>query len=179
MIAGAVRVGFDSSPLVTHTHTHTGSQLDSVPLCGDVGAEPERSGDQSSCCSTCSCRMLECVCVLLVGPSMSHLSLVSLQPVLPHTAVCFACGEAGKEDTVESAEDKFSLSLMECTICNEIIHPSCLKVTTVPVPTRPPVPLSSRVLSLLRWGRLRGSSTMRSPTVGSVPSATRRGRPAR
>lgn len=51
------------------------------------------------------------------------------QPVLPHTAVCFACGEAGKEDTVDSEEEKFSLSLMECTICNEIIHPSCLKVT--------------------------------------------------
>lgn len=51
-----------------------------------------------------------------------------VQPVLPHTAVCFACGEAGKEDTVESEEDKFNLSLMECTICNEIIHPSCLKV---------------------------------------------------
>uniref|UniRef100_A0A8D3DZE7 PHD-type domain-containing protein n=1 Tax=Scophthalmus maximus TaxID=52904 RepID=A0A8D3DZE7_SCOMX len=49
-------------------------------------------------------------------------------PVLPHTAVCFACGEAGKEDTVESEEEKFSLCLMECTICNEIIHPSCLKM---------------------------------------------------
>ncbi|CDQ78062.1 unnamed protein product [Oncorhynchus mykiss] len=49
-------------------------------------------------------------------------------PVLPHTAVCFSCGEAGKEDTVDTEEEKFSLSLMECTICNEIIHPSCLKV---------------------------------------------------
>ncbi|XP_061702736.1 F-box/LRR-repeat protein 19 isoform X2 [Syngnathoides biaculeatus] len=49
-------------------------------------------------------------------------------PVLPHTAVCLACGEAGKEDTVEGEEDKFSLSLMECTICNEIIHPCCLKM---------------------------------------------------
>ncbi|XP_067282731.1 F-box/LRR-repeat protein 19 [Pseudorasbora parva] len=49
-------------------------------------------------------------------------------PVLPHTAVCFACGEAGKEDTVETEDEKFSLSLMECTICNEIIHPSCLKM---------------------------------------------------
>ncbi|XP_068605485.1 F-box/LRR-repeat protein 19 [Brachionichthys hirsutus] len=49
-------------------------------------------------------------------------------PVLPHTAVCFSCGEAGKEDTVDSEEEKFSLSLMECTICNEIIHPSCLKM---------------------------------------------------
>ncbi|XP_058509247.1 LOW QUALITY PROTEIN: F-box/LRR-repeat protein 19 [Solea solea] len=51
------------------------------------------------------------------------------QPVLPHTAVCFACGEAGKEDTVDSEEEKFSLCLMECTICNEIIHPSCLKMS--------------------------------------------------
>uniref|UniRef100_A0AAV2KM26 Uncharacterized protein n=1 Tax=Knipowitschia caucasica TaxID=637954 RepID=A0AAV2KM26_KNICA len=49
-------------------------------------------------------------------------------PVLPHTAVCLACGEAGKEDTVDDPDDKFSLCLMECTICNEIIHPSCLKM---------------------------------------------------
>uniref|UniRef100_A0A8C5G7M0 F-box/LRR-repeat protein 19-like n=1 Tax=Gouania willdenowi TaxID=441366 RepID=A0A8C5G7M0_GOUWI len=49
-------------------------------------------------------------------------------PVLPHTAVCFACGEAGKEDTVDSEEEKFNLCLMECTICNEIIHPTCLKM---------------------------------------------------
>lgn len=130
-----------------------------------------------------------CVCVSGGPVHVTHLSLVSLQPVLPHTAVCFACGEAGKEDTVESADEKFSLSLMECTICNEIIHPSCLKVTT-PLPRPHPsrlspfspvltcVPCPHRLL-VLRWGRLRASSTMRSPTVGSVPSATRRGRPVR
>lgn len=51
-----------------------------------------------------------------------------LQPVLPHTAVCLICGEAGKEDTVEDDEEKFNLMLMECSICNEIVHPNCLKV---------------------------------------------------
>lgn len=51
-----------------------------------------------------------------------------LQPVLPHTAVCLICGEAGKEDTVEDEEEKFNLMLMECSICNEIVHPNCLKV---------------------------------------------------
>lgn len=51
-----------------------------------------------------------------------------LQPVLPHTAVCLVCGEAGKEDTVENEEDKFNMTLMECSICNEILHPACLKV---------------------------------------------------
>lgn len=51
-----------------------------------------------------------------------------LQPVLPHTAVCLVCGEAGKEDTVEDEEEKFNLMLMECSICNEIVHPNCLKV---------------------------------------------------
>lgn len=30
---------------------------------------------------------------------------------------------------MDSEEEKFSLCLMECTICNEIIHPSCLKVS--------------------------------------------------
>ncbi|XP_059203314.1 F-box/LRR-repeat protein 19 [Centropristis striata] len=65
------------------------------------------------------------------GPGRMKQSCLQRQctaPVLPHTAVCFACGEAGKEDTVDSEEEKFSLSLMECTICNEIIHPSCLKM---------------------------------------------------
>lgn len=69
------------------------------------------------------------------GSRLTHLPVSacpSPQPVLPHTAVCFACGEAGKEDTVDSEDEKFSLSLMECTICNEIIHPSCLKVSTLP-----------------------------------------------
>ncbi|KAI4897901.1 hypothetical protein NFI96_023114 [Prochilodus magdalenae] len=50
-----------------------------------------------------------------------------IAPVLPHTAVCAVCGEAGKEDTVEEEGDKFRLMLMECSICNEIIHPACLK----------------------------------------------------
>uniref|UniRef100_A0A2K6RQZ6 Lysine-specific demethylase 2B n=1 Tax=Rhinopithecus roxellana TaxID=61622 RepID=A0A2K6RQZ6_RHIRO len=52
----------------------------------------------------------------------------SVIPVLPHTAVCLVCGEAGKEDTVEEEEGKFNLMLMECSICNEIIHPGCLKI---------------------------------------------------
>lgn len=51
-----------------------------------------------------------------------------IAPVLPHTAVCLVCGEAGKEDTVEEEEGKFNLMLMECSICNEIIHPGCLKI---------------------------------------------------
>lgn len=51
-----------------------------------------------------------------------------LQPILPHTAVCVVCGEAGKEDTVETEEEKLNMMLMECSICNEIIHPACLKV---------------------------------------------------
>ncbi|KAJ7309783.1 hypothetical protein JRQ81_007850 [Phrynocephalus forsythii] len=65
------------------------------------------------------------------GPGRMKQSCIMRQciaPVLPHTAVCLVCGEAGKEDTVEEEEDKFNLMLMECSICNEIIHPGCLKV---------------------------------------------------
>lgn len=51
-----------------------------------------------------------------------------VQPVLPHTAVCVVCGEAGKEDTLDDEEEKFNAMLMECSICNEIVHPNCLKV---------------------------------------------------
>lgn len=52
--------------------------------------------------------------------------------MLPHTAVCGLCGEAGKEDTVEEEEEeRFRLMLMECSICNEITHPACLKVRSL------------------------------------------------
>uniref|UniRef100_A0A672P3V1 Lysine-specific demethylase 2B n=1 Tax=Sinocyclocheilus grahami TaxID=75366 RepID=A0A672P3V1_SINGR len=64
------------------------------------------------------------------GPGRMKQSCIMRQciaPVLPHTAVCLVCGEAGKEDTVENEEDKFNMMLMECSICNEIIHPGCLK----------------------------------------------------
>uniref|UniRef100_A0A8C2F8W8 Lysine-specific demethylase 2B n=1 Tax=Cyprinus carpio TaxID=7962 RepID=A0A8C2F8W8_CYPCA len=64
------------------------------------------------------------------GPGRMKQSCIMRQciaPVLPHTAVCLVCGEAGKEDTVENEEDKFSMMLMECSVCNEIIHPGCLK----------------------------------------------------
>lgn len=64
------------------------------------------------------------VCVFTASP----LFLPVPQPVLPHTAVCLICGEAGKEDAAEDEEEKFHLMLMECSICNEIIHPNCLKV---------------------------------------------------
>ncbi|CAL8278747.1 unnamed protein product [Merluccius merluccius] len=65
------------------------------------------------------------------GPGRMKQSCIMRQciaPVLPHTAVCVVCGEAGKEDTVEAEEDKLNLMLMECSICNEILHPGCLKV---------------------------------------------------
>ncbi|XP_075784827.1 LOW QUALITY PROTEIN: F-box/LRR-repeat protein 19 [Pelodiscus sinensis] len=65
------------------------------------------------------------------GPGRMKQSCLMRQctaPVLPHTAVCLLCGEAGKEDTVEGEEEKFNLSLMECSICNEIVHPACLKM---------------------------------------------------
>ncbi|XP_028827492.1 lysine (K)-specific demethylase 2Bb isoform X2 [Denticeps clupeoides] len=68
------------------------------------------------------------------GPGRMKQSCIMRQciaPVLPHTAVCSVCGEAGKEDTVEEEVEKFKIMLMECSICNEIVHPLCLKVTDV------------------------------------------------
>uniref|UniRef100_A0A8C9CPM3 Lysine demethylase 2B n=1 Tax=Phocoena sinus TaxID=42100 RepID=A0A8C9CPM3_PHOSS len=57
------------------------------------------------------------------GPGRMHIA-----PVLPHTAVCLVCGEAGKEDTVGEGEGKFNLTLVGCSLCSEIIHPGCLKI---------------------------------------------------
>ncbi|XP_028318331.1 lysine (K)-specific demethylase 2Bb isoform X2 [Gouania willdenowi] len=65
------------------------------------------------------------------GPGRMKQSCIMRQciaPVLPHTAVCLVCGEAGKEDTVEDEDEKLNLMLMECSICNEIVHPNCLKI---------------------------------------------------
>lgn len=42
--------------------------------------------------------------------------------------MCLVCKEAGKEDTLGEEDDKFNFMLMECSICNEIVHPNCLKV---------------------------------------------------
>ncbi|XP_077377151.1 lysine (K)-specific demethylase 2Ba isoform X3 [Festucalex cinctus] len=66
------------------------------------------------------------------GPGRMKQSCIMRQciaPVLPHTAVCVVCKEAGKEDTLEEDDDKFNFMLMECSICNEIVHPNCLKVS--------------------------------------------------
>ncbi|XP_034025553.1 lysine (K)-specific demethylase 2Ba isoform X2 [Thalassophryne amazonica] len=68
------------------------------------------------------------------GPGRMKQSCIMRQciaPVLPHTAVCVVCKEAGKEDTLDEADDKFNFMLMECSICNEIVHPHCLKVSDV------------------------------------------------
>uniref|UniRef100_A0A6I8Q8K1 [histone H3]-dimethyl-L-lysine(36) demethylase n=1 Tax=Xenopus tropicalis TaxID=8364 RepID=A0A6I8Q8K1_XENTR len=68
------------------------------------------------------------------GPGRMKQSCIMRQciaPVLPHTAVCLVCGEAGKEDCVDGQEAKFNVMLMECSICNEIIHPGCLKLKLV------------------------------------------------
>ncbi|XP_063286854.1 F-box/LRR-repeat protein 19 isoform X1 [Pelobates fuscus] len=65
------------------------------------------------------------------GPGRMKQSCLKRQctaPVLPHTAVCLLCGDAGKEDTAQDEDQKFNLSLMECTICNEIVHPGCIKM---------------------------------------------------
>lgn len=53
------------------------------------------------------------------------------QPILPHTACCMVCGKDGwrknadDEDDDDDEDDQFS-SLMECSICWEIVHPECL-----------------------------------------------------
>ncbi|XP_072705202.1 F-box/LRR-repeat protein 19 [Ciconia boyciana] len=61
-------------------------------------------------------------------------------PVLPHTAVCLACGEAGREEAAEGPEEKFELSLMECTLCSEIVHPRCLQMGRAEAVVNPEIP---------------------------------------
>lgn len=71
---------------------------------------------------------------------------------------------------MEGEEEKFGLSLMECTICNEIVHPGCLKVMALG-PWQ------------LGWGRLSGSRESGVPglwaswpTPHSLPSCLQMGK---
>ncbi|ETE69796.1 Lysine-specific demethylase 2A, partial [Ophiophagus hannah] len=47
-----------------------------------------------------------------------------LAPRLPHSVTCALCGEVDKN---EDSQD-FDKKLMECCICNEIVHPGCLQM---------------------------------------------------
>uniref|UniRef100_T1JN42 [histone H3]-dimethyl-L-lysine(36) demethylase n=1 Tax=Strigamia maritima TaxID=126957 RepID=T1JN42_STRMM len=62
------------------------------------------------------------------GPGRMKQSCISRQcmaPVLPHTACCMVCGKDGWEK-VDNTEEEVS-SLMECSICWEIVHPDCIR----------------------------------------------------
>lgn len=125
-------------------------------------------------------------CGLVLGSLMPPLSQ---QPVLPHTAVCLLCGEAGKEDTVEGEEEKFALSLMECTICNEIVHPGCLKVITLGwaelsgskevgqyISGRILAPSVHCLISCLQMGKAEGVINSEIPNCWECPRCTQEGR---
>ncbi|XP_071986275.1 lysine-specific demethylase 2A isoform X2 [Engystomops pustulosus] len=47
-----------------------------------------------------------------------------LQPRLPHSVTCAVCGEV---DQTSDSHD-FEKKLMECSTCNEIVHPGCLEM---------------------------------------------------
>ncbi|KAH0621149.1 hypothetical protein JD844_022194 [Phrynosoma platyrhinos] len=46
------------------------------------------------------------------------------KPRLPHSVTCALCGEVDKNEDSQDFEKK----LMECCICNEIVHPGCLQM---------------------------------------------------
>ncbi|XP_076345565.1 lysine-specific demethylase 2A-like isoform X1 [Tachypleus tridentatus] len=63
------------------------------------------------------------------GPGRMKQSCISRQcmaPVLPHTACCMICGRDGWEK-VSNPQDNELASLMECSQCWEIVHPTCLR----------------------------------------------------
>ncbi|XP_075698040.1 lysine-specific demethylase 2A isoform X2 [Rhinoderma darwinii] len=47
-----------------------------------------------------------------------------LAPRLPHSVICAMCGEV---DQTNDSQD-FERKLMECSTCNEIVHPGCLEM---------------------------------------------------
>ena len=50
----------------------------------------------------------------------------SLQPLLAHTAVCLICNGVEGVEQKAMNDPSPSVSLMECGICWEIVHPACL-----------------------------------------------------
>nr|XP_028595258.1 lysine-specific demethylase 2A isoform X2 [Podarcis muralis] len=61
------------------------------------------------------------------GPGRMKQSCVlrqCLAPRLPHSVTCSLCGEVDKNEDSQDFEKK----LMECCICNEIVHPGCLQM---------------------------------------------------
>ncbi|KAL8182915.1 UNVERIFIED_CONTAM: Lysine-specific demethylase 2A, partial [Gekko kuhli] len=61
------------------------------------------------------------------GPGRMKQSCVlrqCLAPRLPHSVTCALCGEVDKNEDSQDFEKK----LMECCICNEIVHPGCLRM---------------------------------------------------
>ncbi|GAB6031109.1 hypothetical protein CHUAL_007917 [Chamberlinius hualienensis] len=55
----------------------------------------------------------------------SCISRQCMAPILPHTACCMLCGKDGWEKSENPNEEEMS-TLMECSICWEIVHPECL-----------------------------------------------------
>uniref|UniRef100_A0A6P8P528 [histone H3]-dimethyl-L-lysine(36) demethylase n=1 Tax=Geotrypetes seraphini TaxID=260995 RepID=A0A6P8P528_GEOSA len=60
------------------------------------------------------------------GPGRMKQSCVlrqCLAPRLPHSVICALCGDAENDETQD-----FQKKLMECSLCNEIVHPGCLQM---------------------------------------------------
>ncbi|OCT70323.1 hypothetical protein XELAEV_180372451mg, partial [Xenopus laevis] len=61
------------------------------------------------------------------GPGRMKQSCVlrqCLAPRLPHSVTCALCGEVDQTNDTQDFERK----LMECSVCNEIVHPGCLEM---------------------------------------------------
>ncbi|XP_029430803.1 lysine-specific demethylase 2A isoform X2 [Rhinatrema bivittatum] len=60
------------------------------------------------------------------GPGRMKQSCVlrqCLAPRLPHSVICALCGDTENDETQD-----FEKKLMECSLCNEIVHPGCLQM---------------------------------------------------
>ncbi|NWH77174.1 KDM2A demethylase, partial [Piaya cayana] len=86
-----------------------------------------------------------------------------LGPRLPHSVTCALCGEV---DQNEDSQD-FEKKLMECCICNEIVHPGCLQVSDAGVGLR-------GTWNLLELTRPRARSCTRVRTIPSTNTGWKR-----
>jgi len=102
---------------------------------GEKGEKPAGFRRRRTRCKKCeACTRTECgecnFCKDMKkfgGPGRMKQTCISRQcmaPVLPSSSVCLICNQVGKGNPDDA--DDFSMHIMECGICWEIVHPACL-----------------------------------------------------
>ncbi|KAG8253581.1 Lysine-specific demethylase 2A [Homalodisca vitripennis] len=121
---------------------------------GHISTGPRRRRTRCKKCE--ACQQSDCgecaFCQDMVkfgGPGRAKQTCIMrqcLQPMLPVTAACASCGLDGWGQQlvipIQKTNKEVPSSLMECSVCYEIIHPECVAKLTIPWSLAVPIPHS-------------------------------------